>query len=299
MPLNTPALNAAIYAAFKKLSSKPGPDKAGIEMQLAKDLSMAILAYVKSGPIVISWLGGIGTIMSQGAPPPSPSHVAASTVPSPYRPPTPPDPIYTPRPPTSHNSSPPPSMTQSDPVVNPYEPNDATDIPSEAVDGTLLVVIGGIQYATGKWMLDKIPEAVKKNRTIMTYEHNDNYRDIIKDLEKVTYTKLELTAFSGGGNNAFKMLNKGIKPDFLGLIDPSVPKGYAEKGHKSHMSMPRGSNTVFFFNHKNWGKTGGVGRIRKALVALKPILTEEGHNVNEEEMSHKKMPKAFFERYMK
>ena len=188
-------------------------------------------------------------------------------------------------------------MATSDVVDTPYEES-TTSVPTTAVDGTLLVVIGGIQYATGEWMLDKIPQGVKDNRTIMTYEHNDNYKTIMKEIESVTYTKLELTAFSGGGNNAFKMLNKGLKPDFLGLIDPSVPKGFDAQGHTSHTNMPAGQNTVFFFNHNNWGTSGGVGRIRKALVALKPILTNKGHQVSEPDMRHKKMPKEFFEKYM-
>jgi|TARA_R110000744_G_C19204983_1_gene545402 hypothetical protein len=51
MPLNRPALQAAIYAAFKKQSTKKGPDKASVETQLAQDISTAIHMFVMSGTV--------------------------------------------------------------------------------------------------------------------------------------------------------------------------------------------------------------------------------------------------------
>ena len=311
MPLNTPALYQSIYAAFRKQSIKPGPNKGGVEMQLARDLSMAIYAYVQSGPVVMTWFGGIGTIMRQGA-----SHGPAPSFP--YTGATPDKPFIGVVPPAPAStgggggggnfgssgggqSYSPVSVPPSDSETESLKSNEDVaeePVPSEATDGTLTVVIGGISYATSDWMLSQMPDNLKQNRTIIKYEHNDNYRTIISKINSVTHDKLELTGFSGGGNNIFKMLNAGVKPDFLGLIDPSVPSGYDQIGHNSQKNMPAGSNTVFYFNHRNWGTTGNVGAIRKRLIALKPIMQARGFNVNEESTSHKKMPSEFYKRYM-
>ena len=61
MPLNQPALQAAIYAAFRKQAIKPGPDKGGVEAELARDLSAAIQQFVLSGQVNVLWAGiGMG-----------------------------------------------------------------------------------------------------------------------------------------------------------------------------------------------------------------------------------------------
>ena len=52
MPLNLPALQVAIYAAFRKQSSKPGPSKRNVEIELAMDISRAVDAYVRSGTVI-------------------------------------------------------------------------------------------------------------------------------------------------------------------------------------------------------------------------------------------------------
>ena len=52
MPLNYPALEAAIYAAFRKQSSKPGPGKVGVEKELSIDIATAIDLYVRSGTVM-------------------------------------------------------------------------------------------------------------------------------------------------------------------------------------------------------------------------------------------------------
>ena len=52
MPLNQPALFYALYAAFRKQATKPGPSKAGVEIQLAQDISIAIQMFVMSGTVM-------------------------------------------------------------------------------------------------------------------------------------------------------------------------------------------------------------------------------------------------------
>jgi|TARA_R110000822_G_scaffold168954_2_gene308985 hypothetical protein len=52
MPLNQPALYAALYAAFRRQSTKPGPGKIGVEAQLAQDISRAVHLFVMSGTVM-------------------------------------------------------------------------------------------------------------------------------------------------------------------------------------------------------------------------------------------------------
>ena len=61
MPLNKPALENMIYAAFRKQSVKPGPDKNTVNRELARDISLAIDLYVRGGLVQTAVTGfGIG-----------------------------------------------------------------------------------------------------------------------------------------------------------------------------------------------------------------------------------------------
>lgn len=51
MPLNYPALEIAIYAAFRKQATKPGPGKLNVCSELARDIATAIDLYVRSGTV--------------------------------------------------------------------------------------------------------------------------------------------------------------------------------------------------------------------------------------------------------
>ena len=52
MALNQPMLYTALYAAFRKQSTKRGPGKFGIEHQMAMDISKAVDAFVRSGTVM-------------------------------------------------------------------------------------------------------------------------------------------------------------------------------------------------------------------------------------------------------
>jgi len=52
MPLNLPALQVAIYAAFRKQAVKRGPGKIGTEIELATDIALAVDTYVRSGTVI-------------------------------------------------------------------------------------------------------------------------------------------------------------------------------------------------------------------------------------------------------
>ena len=67
MPLNTGTLYTEIYAAFKKLTTEQDANTPGgnREKDLAKDLSRAIYQYAISGPVPMTWIGGVGTILKQ------------------------------------------------------------------------------------------------------------------------------------------------------------------------------------------------------------------------------------------
>ena len=78
MPLNKPALQMAIYAAFRKQAVKKGPGKAGVEAELARDLSNAIQQFILSGHVNVIWAGiGLGVATA-----PWPGIVAVFSIPA-------------------------------------------------------------------------------------------------------------------------------------------------------------------------------------------------------------------------
>ena len=79
MPLNYPALQQAIYAAFRKQAVKKGPSKVGVEMQLAVDIATAIDLYVRSGTVMTSTLD-INIGFGRGASAPHPAVIPVFTV---------------------------------------------------------------------------------------------------------------------------------------------------------------------------------------------------------------------------
>ncbi len=67
MPLNDALLYQGIYAAFRRQSVKPGPDKKSTERELAQDLSRVISLYVRQGLVLTAV-----TIIGIGATAPHP-----------------------------------------------------------------------------------------------------------------------------------------------------------------------------------------------------------------------------------
>tara|TARA_Y100000034_G_C6792225_1_gene354808 strand:- start:79 stop:591 length:513 start_codon:yes stop_codon:yes gene_type:complete len=160
----------------------------------------------------------------------------------------------------------------------------------EQTENTVLVVFGGIRSATAEWMLDQIPEWIKNSRTIIAKEWDSDVSKVLLDEEgnAIEYGRLEVTGFSAGGYNVFKLAN-AKKPDFVGLIDPSVPEGWSLNGFPT--------TSTLFYDNSNW-----TGDNVKGIKARQPLLEaemlEKGMKVVEENLNHMDFPKIFFENYM-
>ena len=158
----------------------------------------------------------------------------------------------------------------------------------EQTSKTVLVVFGGIRYATAKFMLTQIPDRIKKNRIIIAKEYNTNINEVIDELNEIEYTTLEVTGFSAGGYNVFKLAKK-VDVDFLGLIDPAIPADWSLEG------FPSGHNSVLFFNNDNWGGYPGI-KERQMELSLK--MQFKGMDVVEENIGHEYFPLRFFTKYI-
>ena len=101
---------------------------------------------------------------------------------------------------------------------------------------TVLVVFGGINYATPEWMDSQIPTHVIDNRTVIIKSYNTDVEEVIEELNELNYDNLEVVGFSAGGRNVFKLAKK-IRIDLLGLVDPTVPRSWSLEGFPSN-SLP-------------------------------------------------------------
>tara|TARA_R110000824_G_scaffold284128_1_gene472411 strand:- start:146 stop:655 length:510 start_codon:yes stop_codon:yes gene_type:complete len=159
----------------------------------------------------------------------------------------------------------------------------------EETDNTVLVVFGGLRTATAAWMLEQIPESIKSSRTIIAKEWNPTtIQEVIDELNEINPSRLEVTGFSAGGRNVFE-LTKAKNPDFVGLIDPVVPRDWSLEGFPT--------DSILFFNNSNWPVDRLKG-IRERQLLLGEVMLDKGMTVVEENLVHMDFPKIFFETYM-
>tara|TARA_R110001599_G_scaffold3446_1_gene19007 strand:- start:342 stop:860 length:519 start_codon:yes stop_codon:yes gene_type:complete len=159
----------------------------------------------------------------------------------------------------------------------------------EQTSNTVLVVFGGINYATPEWMTEQIPNNIKDSRTIIVKSWDTDVQDVIEELNEITYSSLEVVGFSKGGLNVFE-LAKRTNIDFVGLIDPSVPEDWSLDGFPT--------NSILFFNNDNWSSYPDIKERQKDLASnMKEKFGDE--SVKKTELNHKAIPNKFFENYMK
>jgi len=162
----------------------------------------------------------------------------------------------------------------------------------EQTSKTVLVAFGGIDYATAKWMNQQIPQRIKDSKTVITKSYTSKTADVVKELNKIDYNRLEVVGFSAGGKDVFELV-KAIDINFLGLIDPSVPTDWKV----GLDNFPAGKDSILFFDNSNWigNKVKGT-RERQPLLAT--AMEDKGMEVKEEDLRHSNFPKIFFETYM-
>ena len=160
----------------------------------------------------------------------------------------------------------------------------------EQTDNTVLVVFGGIDYATPEWMLKQIPETIKDSRTIIVKSHNSDIQEVIDELNEINYNTLEVVGFSAGGKRVFELAKK-IEIHLLGLIDPSVPKDWKSGLDK----FPPGEDSILFFDNSNWNAWKEIQGLQKDL---KEAMEEKEMKVDEVDLNHDEFPKKFFDDYL-
>tara|TARA_R110000744_G_C18954789_1_gene516123 strand:+ start:18 stop:521 length:504 start_codon:yes stop_codon:yes gene_type:complete len=157
----------------------------------------------------------------------------------------------------------------------------------EQIDNTALVVFGGINYATPEWMKSQMPKDMVNDNTIIK-SFDTNIDEVIDELNELEYNKLQVVGFSAGGRNVFK-LAKVKKTDFIGLIDPTVPRSWTLEGFPN--------NSILFFNSNNWNSYPDIKERQKDLASnMKEKFGDE--SVEKTDLNHKSIPKEFFETYM-
>ena len=158
----------------------------------------------------------------------------------------------------------------------------------EETENTVLVVFGGLRTATAAWMLEQIPERIKSSRTIIAKEWDSDTQEVTDELNEINPSRLEVAGFSAGGRNVFK-LTKAKNPDFVGLIDPTVPRDWSLEGFPT--------DSILFFNNSNWPGDRLKG-IRERQLLLAEVMVEKGMTIVETDDTHMAFPKIFFETYM-
>ena len=157
----------------------------------------------------------------------------------------------------------------------------------EQTSNTVLVVFGGIGYATPEWMESQIPTSISDSRTIIIKSYNSNVQEVIDELSNLEYNNLDVVGFSAGGRNVFKLVKK-IDATLVGLIDPTVPLSWSLEGFPT--------NSILFFNNDNWVK---FPDIKERQRDLENEMKSKGMSVVEEDLIHKDFPNKFFDEYMK
>ena len=151
---------------------------------------------------------------------------------------------------------------------------------------SVLLVFGGLHYATPEWMYQQIPAHIKESKTVITKSYDSNIPQVIDELNKIDYNNLEVVGFSAGGLNVFKLAPK-IEIDLLVLLDPTVPKNWSLDGFPS--------NSILFFNSDTWED---LPTIQERQRDLKEAMIDKGMIVEKTDLIHKDFPKIFFETYM-
>jgi hypothetical protein len=156
----------------------------------------------------------------------------------------------------------------------------------------LIIIIGGILYATPEFMYKQLTKNIIDNNLIFIAPYNYNFQklqDEIKNFcnkKQITIKKTSLIGFSAGGHTVQKNYNKNFL--FVGLIDPSTAPEY--------LTQPFSNNVFLMYNANNWG---GYPNIKQTLPLLDKKVIDSGGKTTATLLGHSTQPKAFFVMYEK
>ena len=154
----------------------------------------------------------------------------------------------------------------------------------------VIIIWGGISYATPNWVLEQIPLKVKNNYLLVIAPYTmslENINSIILPYfskNNINASQYSLAGFSAGGKKVLAGYSKNYKK--VGLIDPST--------NSTLSNQKFGNNVVMTYNPKNWGS---YPNIKKLFPVLATNILNGGGKVENKDMKHKNFVKYYFEKY--
>lgn len=156
------------------------------------------------------------------------------------------------------------------------------------------IIFGGISYANPEWMYKQIPKNILYRDIVVVAPYSTNLskvESVYKSfLENKGYSNkikdVSIMGFSAGGPPVFNSYSQKYK--LVGLIDPSTRESYKD--------FPYTNNTVMVYNERNWGSQ--YDSIKKAMPIVADSINKKGGVGERVNLSHDKIPKYFFEKYL-
>ena len=156
----------------------------------------------------------------------------------------------------------------------------------------IIIVWGGMRYATPEWMMEQMPKELFYTHIIILADYRINWnqlKPIYDGFMKDKYltnsiNSTSIAGFSAGGYDVYDNYNQNYR--LVGLIDPSTKSSYAK--------LPYSSNTKMVYNDRNWG---GYANIKKALPIVAKAINEKGGFAERVSISHKDIPRYFFNKF--
>ena len=154
----------------------------------------------------------------------------------------------------------------------------------------VVVVFGGISYATPSWIMGQVPKELLSKALFVFAPYTMPYSTVSQKINdfvaknKLLVKNTSVIGFSAGGLNVQRAYNKNFK--FIGLIDPTTKK--------ENLSTVYGNNVRMVYNDSNWG---GYPQVKAALPTLATIVNNVGGSAEKVNLKHNKMPSYFFDKY--
>lgn len=166
-------------------------------------------------------------------------------------------------------------------------------VPDTARDAfNVVVIFGGLHYATPKWMQSQTPGDIMENALVVFAPFTVEYPTVIKKLgpfldgQKLKATGLSgasVLGFSRGGINALDAYTPSHK--FVGLMDPSFRKAHAKRTHSRNTAML-------------WGSRGMVGLFGESgYLELAASITRGGGFAERRNLAHDRFPRVFLDKF--
>ena len=162
----------------------------------------------------------------------------------------------------------------------------------EKTKRNIIVVYGGISYATPNFMYDQLANSTAKDLLLTNHcifvPYNSTWNNVKDSLQQIqtkySTGEISLVGFSAGGLDVIENYTKDYK--VVGLIDNST--------NNAALKVNYGKNVIMVYNTKNWG---GYLKIKALLPKLATKIKQAGGIAEQVNLSHKKIPSYFFETY--